>query len=213
MKIQTQRVSLTFARKGDSGILNTAYGVSTNLYAETEDFPAPPVEKTVFDAAIAALEASKAAMVQGGTAATAERNIRKQELYNLLKKLASYVTEESGNNLSILLSSGFEAVSNNRVSEQLPAPATVTVKNGIARQTLTTGKSVRNSRGYEGQYALVDETTGASGEWIEIPFTSSSRNIPVSNLESGKLYIYRLRAMGGLTGHSDWSESVSHRAY
>eukprot|EP00903_Cladosiphon_okamuranus_P004033 g4031.t1 len=199
--------------KGDSGILDTADGVSKNLYAATADFPSPPVEKTVLDAASTALKDAKAAMVQGGTAATAERDIRKQELYDLLKKLAAYVTQESRNNLNILLSSGFEAVSTNRASEQLPAPSTLTIRNGMANQSLTTVKSIKNSRGYELQYAPVEEETGSWGDWVEVPFSTSSRNIPVGNLKSGKQYIYRVRAMGGSTGYSDWSEGVIHRAY
>lgn len=212
MKTQTQRVSFAFYKKGDSGILDAAYGVSANLYAAAA-FPTPPVTKPDLDAAITAMETAKAAMVQGGTAATAERNLRKQDLYNLLKQLAYYVNVESKNDLAILLSSGFEAVSTDRLSEQLPAPSYVTVKNGMSRQSLTTAKAVKNSRGYEMQYSLVDESTGTNGPWMDAPFSTSSRNIPVNGLESGKLYIYRVRAMGGLTGQSDWSEGVSHRAY
>lgn len=211
MKTKSQKVSLAFRNKGDSGILDTAYGVSANLYSEAA-FATPSVEKATLDAAITDMEAAKAAMVQGGTAATAERDEKREALYALLKKLASYVNVTADNDLAILLSSGFEAASTNRTSEQLPPPAYVTAKNGLTGQALLSVKPVKNSRGYEPQYSLVDETTGSSGQWESATFATGSRNIPINNLVPGKLYIFRVRALGGLTGQSNWSEAVSHRA-
>ncbi|MEP2775870.1 MAG: fibronectin type III domain-containing protein [Luteolibacter sp.] len=210
MKTQIQRVSFAFNRGSDSAMLNTAYAVSLNLYSAPV-FIAPPITQVDLDAGIAALEAAKAAMVQGGTAATQTRDLRKQDLYALLQQLAYYVNVESNNDLATLLSSGFEAVDTSRTSEQLLAPVNVNVKNGLSHQSLTTIKAVKNARSYEMQYAMHNDT--GEPEWsASIAFTNS-RNMPVDNLIAGKYYIYRVRAVGGSTGYSDWSEIVMHLAY
>lgn len=211
MKTQTLRVSLGFAGASDSRLVNSSEIVLTNLY-EQAAFPEPPVTSAALLDALNIFIASMAAMKNGGPASTATKNNKRESLITLMKELAFYVQMASANNLATLLSSGFEAVSTNRGQEVLLAPASLRIKNGSLNQSLTTVEIVRNSRGYEMQYAPVDDA-GTAGQWMDVPFSTSSRNIPVNDLTSGKQYIYRARAMGGLTGQSDWSESVSHRAY
>ncbi len=211
MKTQTLRVSLGFSRSSDGNLVNASETVLAEMYNQSA-FASPPVTAVDLRESISAFTGAMAMMANGGPASTANKNNRRAELITLMKDLAFYVQMASNNDLATLLSSGFEAVSTNRTRETLPAPEYVTVKNGQSRQSLTTAQPVKNARGYEMQYAPVDDA-GTSGEWINVPFTTSSRNIPVDGLVSGKMYIYRVRAMGGLTGQSDWSESVSHRAY
>ncbi len=211
MKTQTLRVSLGFARGSDSKLVEASEDVKENLY-DNAVFDNPPVNLENLGASINTFITAMAMMAQGGTSATADKNNKRAALITLMKDLAFYVQMKSANDLATLLSSGFKAVSMNRASEILPPPDYVTVRNGVSRQSLTTVKPVKNARGYEMQYAPVDDA-GAMGEWADAPFTSSSRNMPVGDLVSGKVYIYRVRAMGGLNGESDWSESVSHRAY
>ncbi|WP_411827789.1 hypothetical protein [Luteolibacter sp. AS25] len=60
---------------------------------------------------------------------------------------------------------------------------------------------------------IAHDGSGSGLQLFEISFSSSSRNIPANNLVSGRIYVYQIRSLGGTTGKSDWSESVSHRAY
>ncbi len=41
---------------------------------------------------------------------------------------------------------------------------------------------------------------------------TGSRNMAVDALELGKLCVFQVRAAGGLTGYSDWSDAVVQRA-
>ena len=153
-----------------------------------------------------------AAKAQGGSAATAERNNQRAILSSMLKRLAFHVELRCGNDLAVLLSSGFTPVRTNRTSEQLPTPSILMIRNGVSGHSLTTVQSSPNARGYLLQYAPVDES-GASGEWVGVGFSGTSLNIPVNGMVSGRIYVYRVRSMGGLTGHSDWSDMMYHRAY
>ena len=211
MKTQTLRVSLAYSRLPDANLVDFTETVEMDLYPNAS-FPSPPVTQVDLKAAKDAFASALAAMAQGGPSSTSAKNDRRDTLQGLLKQLAFYVEVTSNNNLTILLSSGFKDVSNNRNQEQLPAPSIVYTKNGLSNQSLTTVTAVKNSRSYQLQYALVDEA-GSPGEWINAKQTTSSRNIPVNDLLSGRVYIYRVRAIGGLTGQSDWSASLSHKAY
>jgi hypothetical protein len=206
-----QRVSLRFTRLSDLKVIETAEVVSANLYAE-EFFNDPPVTKTAFDAAILEFSDAKAATAQGGTAATAFKDAKRRELLALMEELALYVQIKSANDLSRLLSSGFDAVKPRRPSAPLAKPEILRIKNGQAGQTLVTVKPDRNARGYEGRHAKVTEE-GSLGPWISMGFHTSSRNIPADDLVSGQVYAYQVRAMGGSTSHSDWSDTMAHRAY
>ena len=191
-------------------LLGAAGAVSVNLYGNPL-FTKPPVTAEELQAGIAALTAADAAQAQGGTAATAEKNIRKAELAAQLQKLAFYVQLASDNNLAMLLSSGFTTVSPNRAQAQLPAPTGLRLDNGLRGQSLLTVDRIPNARCYEINVALLDEE-GKQGAWENGGLVTASRNMAVNNLIPGKLYVFQTRAVGGSTGFSDWSDTVSHRA-
>ena len=56
------------------------------------------------------------------------------------------------------------------------------------------------------------DENGAPGPFRPAVTRTSSRNIPVDGQIPGKLYAYQGRAIGGLTGFSDWSDVVVQRA-
>lgn len=210
MKTEKLRVSLAYSRGTDSMLLDTAGAVSVNLY-ENPSFPTPPVTAAELQASIGTLTAAIAAQAQGGTAATAEKNDRRAELVNLLQKLAFYAQLASDNNLAMLLSSGFTTVSPNHAQTQLPAPTGLRLQNGLRGQSLLTVDRIANARCYEINVALLDED-GKQGAWENGGLVTASRNMPVNHLIPGKLYVFQARAIGGITGYSDWSDPVSHRA-
>lgn len=102
------------------------------------------------------------AQAQGGTAATADKNNKRGCLIDLLRELASYVQDDSDNDLAKLLSSGFDAVSTNRSSSPLDVPVIKDITNGMTRQLLV--KSPPSSTpACEVRYALspADQAQGA----------------------------------------------------
>ena len=210
MKAQKLRVSLSFASGSDGNLEVTATTVFTNVYLNPA-FQTVPVTAAVLEAAITAYTNARAAQSQGGTMATAVKNNRRTELVALLQQVAFYVQVQSDNDMAALLSSGFEAVSTNRTRSQLAKPSLKRIKNGLSGQALVTITADSNSRCFEIIVAEVDDT-GAPGPYREPVIHTGSVNIPVANLVPGKLYAYQGRAIGGLTGFSDWSDVLVQRA-
>lgn len=210
MKIQKLRVSQAFARGSDDKLDVTARAVATHIYT-APDFTDVPVTEPVLNAAITAFGDARAAQKQGGTLATAVKNNRREALINLLQQLAFFVQVASANDLAILLSSGFEQTSTNRTQAQLDTPSVVRITSGMTGQSLVTLSPVANARCMELQMAEI-KPDGAPDAFTSVGLFTNSRNIPADNLIPGKLYAFQGRAIGGLTGYSDWSDVVTHRA-
>ena len=131
-------------------------------------------------------------------------------LIGMLRQLALYVQTvvqgiaDPAQSMAALLSSGFEAVSNNRSQSPLDAPKIIDIQNvGAGRLKLVIG-AVSNARMYEAQ------RKDGTGDWVSAGLFANSRGIVVTGLTPGTNYTFRVRAMGGSTGQSDWSNPVSH---
>ena len=201
--IPTLRVALSFGGEPDPILLTEAGTVSDSLYGNPY-FPTPPVLEVDFDALVTQFREKLETYRSGGPAATALKNEIRRQLIAKMKELAFYVQVTSNNVMSVLLSSGFKAVSTNRAMEPLPAPVITRLVKGQSGQLLLSAAAVRNARGYERQIAPV-AADGTVGEWTDLPFTTGARRMLAEGLTPGHRYAFRLRAMGGSTGHSDWS--------
>lgn len=210
MKTQRLRVSQTFANNSDNYLVATTASVIVNLYPNAE-LPSPPVPKLTLETIFTAFTGARAVQSQGGTLATSLKNDRREELIAQLRNLAFYVQVASNNSLSVLLSSGFQPVSTNRAQAQLDTPAVIRITPGVSEQSLVTLTAVANSRCLELQVAEIGED-GIPGPFVSVGLFSNSRKIPVNNQIPGRMYGYQGRAIGGLTGYSDWSDVVTHRA-
>jgi hypothetical protein len=51
---------------------------------------------------------------------------------------------------------------------------------------------------------------GAPGPWQGGGLFTNSRSMPLNGLTPGTNYTIQVRAVGGATGYSDWSDPVSH---
>ena len=202
------RVYLGFTNAPDHTIEETTGSILNNLYGNAA-FPTPPVTQPILQTGIDDFTAAIAAQAQGGTAATAEKNNKRDALIALLRQLAGYVQENCGNNLATLLSSGFDAVSTNRASVPLAAPAIRAILNGNSGQLLTTVGPIANAKCYEGRYAAIG-TGGAPGPWQSAGLFTNSRAMAVNGLTPGTMYTFQFRAIGGSTGYSDWSDPSGH---
>jgi hypothetical protein len=204
------RVSLTFGKLPDDNLIQFATKVRADLYVQAA-YADPPVSAVAMDKAILDMSEAKVAQASGGKAATAAKNLRREDLLALLRKLAYFVQNACDNNLPVLLGSGFEAASTNRAQSPLAKPVLTRIVPGMSGQTLVTASADPNARGYEIITAEVDES-GAPGPFRPPVTRTSSRNIPVDGQIPGKLYAYQGRAIGGLNGFSDWSDVVVQRA-
>ena len=203
------RVLLGFAAASDHSLEETAQAVVENLYGNAV-YPSPPVTEAALQAALTAFSESIAAAGQGGPMETADKNNKRDILIGLLRLLAAHVQGKHNNNLADLLSSGFEAVSTNNAPSPLEKPQIKEILNGNSGQQILRVKRIKNAKAWEVRHALIG-ANGAPGPWLDGGLFTSSRSMKVDNLTPGDLYQFQVRAVGGSTGYSDWSDAVSHR--
>jgi len=199
------KTSLAFARLSDAELDNFAHAVLAGLTGN-EAFPTPPVGLPSVQAAINDFTAKTAAALNGGPIDTAAKNHSRQTLLGILRQLAAYVQMSCNNDQAILLSSGFEMQSTSRASTPLTQPQGLTLKNGASGQLVGSIDPVRNANMYEGRIKPSD------GDWLPSVITGDSQHITYSGLTPGKTYTAQVRALGGATGQSDWSDPSSHMA-
>ncbi|MCP5532474.1 MAG: fibronectin type III domain-containing protein [Akkermansiaceae bacterium] len=209
MNTQKAKVSYDFGLS-DAKVTESTQAVLVNLYGNPA-YATPVVTQVDLEAKLQAMQDAIGLQAQGGTAATAAKNARKAELLEMLDKLALYVQGASGGDLEVLLSSGFRAASQNRASVPLTKPVVKRLRYGMTGESRLALVPVTNARCYECRVAEVMDD-GVPGPWvIQGPFNSSQK-IDVTGLTPGRVYIFQIRAFGGSTGSSDWSDPVSHRS-
>lgn len=199
------KVSLGFAELSDTELDNFAQGVIDALTGNAT-YPTPPVTLANLQAAIDDYTAKMAAAQTGSRADRAAKNNSREVLIEMLRKMATYVQLMCNGDPALLLTSGFEMQSTNRASVELEKPQGLRIKNGVAGQLVARVDAVRNANTYEGR-AKTDD-----GDWLPSIFSGSSRRIVFNSLTPGKMYTIQVRALGGSTGHSDWSDPSSHMA-
>jgi hypothetical protein len=129
------------------------------------------------------------------------KNAQRAVCADAVDKNASYVDINCNDDLTILLSSNYEAVSTNRAPSILGAPQILAVDNtqtGILKPRV---KADANSRSFVGR---IKEANGSEfGPNINF---KSTKAIAFAGLKAGVQYVFELCAIGGSTGQSDWSD-------
>jgi hypothetical protein len=199
------KTSLAFARLSDSELDNFAHAVFEAMTGNAA-FPSPPVPLSGLHTATTDFTAKVAAAQTGGPMDTAAKNNSRQTLLGMLRQLAAYVQMSCNNDQAVLLSSGFQAQSTSRTSTPLEQPQSLAIKNGSSGQLVASVDPVRNASMYEGRIKLSD------GDWMPSVFTGDSQHVTFLGLTAGKNYTVQVRALGGSTGQSDWSDPSSHMA-
>lgn len=199
------KVSTNFGRLSDTELDIFAQGVIDALTGNTT-YPTPPVTLANLQAAVDDYTAKMAAAQTGTQADTAAKNHSREVLEGLLRKVAAYVQMMCNEDPALLLSSGFQMQSTNRSSTPLEKPKGLSIKNGVAGQLVARVDAVKNANMYEGRIKP------ANGDWLPSIFGGDSRRIAFLGLTAGTTYTIEVRALGGSTGQSDWSDPSSHMA-
>jgi hypothetical protein len=197
------KVSLGFARLSDGELDNFANGVISAITGNPT-YPTPPVTIAQLQAAVEDFTAKLATAQTGGQADTAAKNNSRQVLLGHLRLVASYVQIRCNNNLELLLTSGFQAQSTNRASTPLEKPSGLMIKNDGTGRLSAKVDPVKNTSLYEGRIK------GPTGDWLPSVFSGDSQRIAFTGLTPGTMYTIEVRALGGSTGQSDWSDPSSH---
>ena len=204
---QQLRVLLDFTSTPDPALDEFAGTVITGLTGNTA-FPNLPVSLADLQLQLTAFSDALIAHTQGGTTATAAKNAARSVLVDSLRLNALYVQTKCNNHLDTLLSSGYQAASTNHAQTTLTQPVIQDLINGNSGELVARVKPVANARAYEARYALVG-TGGTPGPWQSGGLFTSTRNLTLTGLTPGTTYTVEIRAIGGTTGYSDWSNAVS----
>ena len=204
---QRARIADRFKTQSAEQLVTTAGAVITGLI-NNPAFPAPRADLKAVQAAADGLNAALAARSHGGPAATAEKNNKQEALIRLLRKLKHYVEDHCENDFAVLLSSGFQAAAITRTRSPLTNPSILGIDFGNSTELVLKVTPIARAACYEVRSAAVG-TGNAPGPWQTAGLFTSSRSITVADLVPGTTYVFQVRAVGGSTGYSDWSNPVS----
>lgn len=197
------KVSLGFARISDADLDNFAQGVNGAMTGNVT-YPSPPISMATLETAREDFMTKFTAAQTGGPPHTAAKKESRQRLVGMLRVLAAYVQMSCQDDLALLLRSGFEVQATKGASVPLDRPEGLSVKNGGTGQLVVRVNPVKNKNMYEGRAKLEDS------DWMPSVFASDSMHITFTGLTPGKIYTIQVRALGGATGQSDWSDPISH---
>jgi len=124
-----------------------------------------------------------------------------------LRKLKHYVEDNCNNDLAVLLSSGFQAAATSRTRSPLANPAILGIDFGNSTELVLKVTPIALAKCYEVQSAAVG-AGNVPGPWQAAGLFTASRSITIAGPAPGSTYVFQVRAVGGSTGYSDWSNPV-----
>jgi hypothetical protein len=198
------RVSYSFTTLSDLGLIAFIQAVITCLTGNAA-FTSLAALLAELTTALTAFEAAVAAMALNSNAMlTAQRDEARVTLLDVARKTGAAVQSIALNSLSTLLSSGFTNVTPPSASTQLVAPTILSVANYGTTKILMRLTAITNAKTYESRLSLDGGVT-----WVSGGISTQARSIILDSLTPGKVYMIQARAIGGSTGFSDWSTSVT----
>jgi hypothetical protein len=200
--MQNYRVSHRYTRLPDSSIKLFARSVLVGL-TNNPAFPDPLIPLDGLSALASDFEQKLLATHDGGKQAMAAKNQARDSLTDALNRQGVWVQGVARQDLAMLLSSGYQVASRNTAQTALARPGILKILNQFSGKLTLRVTPVANARNYQVQMQTGD------GEWREAGFFSQARTMVVSDLTPGTVCNLRVRAIGGSTGASDWSDPVS----
>jgi hypothetical protein len=195
------RTSRYFARLPDLDVSKFAGKVIKGLTGNA-DLDEPPVTPTQLTALKKTFDDALVAADKGGTFANAQKDAARAAVIAALNKDASYVDITCDEDMTILLSSGFEPVSTNRAQTVLNPPEVVAVDYG------QTGEMRLRVKGDPNRKAIQGRVKTLGGEFGPVLSFKNAKSILFNGLVAGTTYVFQLCGLGGSTGKSDWSAPV-----
>ena len=196
-----------FKKLTGGALIVVAQGVHDALVKNIGQFPGLPVSPAALQAAIDDFTNKFNAAYQGGVAQTLAKNTARTALLDLLDTLARYVEGVALGNADVIRAGGFE-LRKSGYSPQTPLtkPTNIRAVNVASTQVKLRAKAQRNVRSIKAQYRT------AGGPWQDGGDFPNTRVVVVRNLVPGTVYDFRVQFIGGSTGASDWSDTLTHMA-
>jgi hypothetical protein len=204
--ITTVKVSMNFTKLSDGNLSPFAGGVIEGMTSHASDFPKPPVPIADLTTLKETFDEAMVEMTDAGPSTTAAKNAARKALIAALRKNALFVEIAANNDLSLLLTSGYEAASNNRAQNPLQQVEVLSVETAQSGELKARVKRQQNARAFEGRIKA------AGGEFGPSISFASAKAILFTGLTAGVTYTLQLCALGGSTGKSDWSDPITKMA-
>ena len=202
------RVRIGLRNVSDREILNKGETIYTSMDGN-DDYKKSPVDRATLRMTLDQFSADVAARPQGGTRATVQKNITGEKLKSQIRRLGHPIQVVCDDDDERVRKAGFEVAGKNRAQKPLPKAVIVSVDWGLSGELVIRVRAVDNVKGYQVQSSqLINDHTPEP--WLD-DMALNSRAIRIRGLVPGTLYAVRVRALGGSTGSSDWSDPVTHR--
>ena len=167
-------------------------------------FLSSPVDLKTVQAAVDDLNSAMVAQAHGGQAATAEKYQKQDVLIAQLRQLKHYVEDHCGNDVAVVLSSGFQPALSTRNRAPLENPSILSVDPGYSGDLVLKVTPIARARCYQVRMQI-----GNVPSWLAAGLFTNSRSMTISNLTPGTAYTFQVRSVGGSTGYSEWCNPVS----
>lgn len=201
--VQTFRLVTGFGRYTEGDLNNLTLGAIDALTGNPR-FPTLPVSLGMLSQYQSTYQATRTEARKGGTDRTQLKKAARRVLEDALVKIALFIQGEARHDYDALLSSGFEVMALNRRPVPLDRPAILTVFNNVSGQLRLRGQAVVNARAYQ-----VQGSTDGGQTWFDMDNSLGARFIMLTPTIPGTIYTLRLRAVGGSTKYSAWSDPIT----
>ena len=200
-------VSFGYKKLKDAPLIPFAQGVHDALTTNASQFPNLPVSLADLQDAINDFTHKCNAAVKGSVAQTEARKAARTVLLDQLNALAAQVEGVALGSAEIIRAAGFDTKAHGHTPQtSLAKPSLFRAINVASTKVQLRMKAQRNVRSVRAQYRTTD------GNWQDGGVFLNTKVVVVSNLVPGTLYVFRVQFIGGSTGTSDWSDSISHMA-
>ena len=196
--------SLTFMSNNAPNTLKFGRGVFQGLTDNTAFGPLSAGALTLLGTTIDDLEVAIGNIATGGPAETAIQAKKCLLVNQQLHKLAIFCQENCNNDPTVFLTSGFSLASTSHTSSPLPKCVLRTVTNGASTQLIAEAEPMTNATGWEAR-TWVGNNPPQHADCLK-----PTRKMTIINQVPGTLVNVQMRAQGGSTGFSDWSDPVQH---
>jgi len=201
------RVSFRFGKMIDGELVSRVESI-VNGMTNSPSFSKPPVDLAALKTLLTSFSAALTAALDGGKKAIAEKNHLRGEILKQVKLLGHYVELVSNNDITTLLSSGFEPLIPTRSAPQPLAAASIKkIDYGNSGQLLVSLNHVAKASSYEVRYSAMN-AGGGPGPWSSVSVAKSGTSVPCNGLNPGTVYAFQVRALGHI-GFTDWSDTVT----
>jgi hypothetical protein len=196
------KVLRNFYQYTAANLVPFGYNIGDSL--DVTKFPNLKVAPKDITALTDTLSDKLAATQTGGPVETAAKTKAFDALCDALNADANVVEDTVGDDLEMLLATGYLPASTNHSSSPLDDTSIVSLLNNGTTQALLRLQPVVNAKTYQVQASVDGGKT-----WVEVCISTQARRIVLTNLVPGTTYAVRARAIGGSTGASNWTSPGS----